>query len=274
MRRRRDRLAVAASSRRPSSCRANDQPSAGASTTPSDGRFAVHEADARPRRAAARARSWSCRRAGRRTRRARPAGIARAVVPSSATMRSSGNAAREPLDDERLRALVVLGDEVDVLGLEADGRARAPALRARSCPPRARSRCGDRAASRPTDRPTLCADVAQRSFRIQVAVFERAEQVLGGRRRSRGVDVLAIDGLEAELLAEVALRAVGDEVELAHALRARALRGRLDEHVAEPLAAPLGRDRQHAQQRDVAGRLDGDAADQRRARVLAPGITR
>ena len=68
-----------------------------------------------------------------RARRGRPR-----VVPSSAMTRSSGNARREPLDDQRLGALVVLRDEVDVLGLEADGGPRPPPS-SRIRPPRARS---------------------------------------------------------------------------------------------------------------------------------------
>ena len=58
-----------------------------------------------------------------------------------------GERRRQPLDDQRLRALVVLGDEVDVLGLEADGGARPQPLASGSSRPRARSRRRSRASS-------------------------------------------------------------------------------------------------------------------------------
>ena len=98
------------------------------------------------------------------------------------------------------------------------------------------------------------------TLRIQVAVFDAGHLVLE-RGRDGGVDVLAVDGLEAELLAEVALGAVGDQVQAPHALPAGLVGGGLDQQVAEALAAAFGDHRQHAQQGHVLDPLDADAAD-------------
>ena len=128
---------------------ANDQPSAGASTTPSTGRRSI----AQPERH--REERHAVREVGRAVQRidvpdalsGAPDVTGRAVVPSSATIAIVGERRRQPLDDQRLGALVVLGDEVDVLGLEADA-GRVPTPPSRSAPPRARSRRRSRAFER------------------------------------------------------------------------------------------------------------------------------
>ena len=59
---------------------------------------------------------------------------------------------------------------------------------------------------------------ASRSLRIQVAVFERAS-AYSAVATIAAHDLLAIDRPETELLAELALRAVGHQVQLSDACR-------------------------------------------------------
>src|SRR5260221_14778735 len=63
----------------------------------------------------------------------------------------------------------------------------------------------------------------------------RTGQQILGRLRDAGIDVLSIDGREAQLFAEVSLRAVRDEVELPHPLRPRPIGRRIDEDEAQAL---------------------------------------
>jgi hypothetical protein len=109
-------------------------------------------------------------------------------------------------------------------------------------------------------------------LRIQVAFFERAS-AYSAVAWIGADDLLAIDRREAELLAEVALRAVGDQVQVA--ARPASARAPSPPRPARSRGPRRGarRDGQHAQQRDVADHLDRDAADQRRS-VASPGITR
>jgi len=105
-----------------------------------------------------------------------------------------------------------------------------------------------------------------------VAVFDRASRysavvVIAGR------DLLAVDGGEAQPLTEVALCAVGDQVQRAHALRARALGRGLDEQVSEPLTAPLGTTASMRSSATSSMVSTATQADQR-AFGLGPGFTR
>ena len=154
---------------------ANVQPSTGASTTPATARPSIQrpsdtEKSGRP------CAKFVVPSSGSTYHTRAPGRACATVVPSSATMRSSGTRAR-PLDDERLGPLVVLGDEVDVLGLEPDGGPRAPP-RDEDLPRLARDLDGHgasvsnrlQAATRRTRRARY------RSLRIHVAAFERASR--------------------------------------------------------------------------------------------------
>src|SRR6185369_12818307 len=98
-----------------------------------------------------------------------------------------------------------------------------PTLPARSAPPRARSRWRRRACSPADPRPELGTSRSQ--LLAHPGGGLRARQQVLGRGGDRRVHLFTIDGLEAELLAEVALRPVGDQEQLTHALAARPLGG-------------------------------------------------
>ena len=143
----------------------------------------------------------------------------RAFLADDAVLRERG---RQPLDDQRLRAPIVFGDQVDVFALERDRWARPPPLQQELA---GLTRDLDRDLTRPLE-GIAQGTIGLARHRSQLLAHPRGvlrtRQHVLGRRRDGGVDVFAIDGREAELLAEVALSAVGDQVQVAHALRARA----------------------------------------------------
>ena len=156
----------------------NDQFRAGASTTPSTGRPLMQSPMETEKIGIPCAKLVVPSRGSTYQTRIDPPGSPARLVPSSATILSSGNARRQTLDDERLRAAVVLGDEVDLVALDADGRARPPAFQQHPArvardlgrdPARAVERIARAAGCRSEARHRQPS-----SLRIQVAALERA----------------------------------------------------------------------------------------------------
>ena len=102
-------------------------------------------------------------------------------------------------------------------------------------------------------------------MRIQIAVFDRAIWY-SSLAAIAGVDLLAIDDIEAELLANQALRPVGDKVQVQRPIGARLAHGIFQQQVAEAFASSFRRD---GEQRSKASSPAGSMATHAATRSTA-----